>query len=52
MNKLYDPDKCSSFKMQFGFDQPKPCNHARDLVYKLKRYENNRNKRRTSKESV
>ena len=48
MNKLYNPDKCSSFKMQFGFEQPKPYNHARDLRDKLKRYENQRH----SKESV
>ena len=34
--------------MQFGFEQPKPYNHARDLRYKIKRYENQRN----SKNSV
>jgi hypothetical protein len=50
--KLYNPDKCSSFKMQFGFEQPKQYNHARDLRNKLKRYENNKNYRKPSKESV
>ena len=28
--------------MQFGFDQPKQYNHARDLRDKIKRYENQR----------
>jgi hypothetical protein len=42
MNKLYNPDECGTFKMKFGFDQPKPYNHARDLAYKIKRYENKR----------
>ena len=37
--KLYNPDKCGTFEMQFGFDQPKPYNHARDLRNKIKRYE-------------
>ena len=46
MNKLYNPDKCSSFKMQFGFEQPKPYNHARDLRYKIKRYENQRHSKK------
>ena len=46
--KLYKPDKCSSFEMQFGFEQPKDYNHARDLRNKLKRYEN----QRSSKNSV
>ena len=50
--KLYNPDKCSSFEMQFGFEQPKQYNHNRDLRNKLKRYENNRNHRRSSKKSV
>lgn len=42
MNKLYNPDKCGTFEMQFGFDQPKPYSPASDLAYKLKRYENKR----------
>ena len=42
MNKLYNPDKCNSFEMQFGFEQPKHYNHARDLKNKIKRYENQR----------
>ena len=25
--------------MQFGFEQPKPYNHARDLAYKIKKHE-------------
>tara|TARA_R110000824_G_scaffold151552_1_gene322537 strand:+ start:730 stop:906 length:177 start_codon:yes stop_codon:yes gene_type:complete len=40
--KLYNPDKCGTFEMQFGFDQPKPYNHARDLRNKIKRYEDQR----------
>ena len=45
--KLYNPDNCSSFKMQFGFEQSKPYNHARDLRDKLKRYENQRHSKKT-----
>ena len=46
MNKLYNPDKCGTFEMQFGFQQPKPYNHARDLRDKLKRYENQRHSKK------
>ena len=45
--KLYNPDKCNSFQMQFGFEQPKPYNHARDLRDKLKRYEYQRHSKKT-----
>jgi hypothetical protein len=50
--KFYNPDKCNSFEMQFGFEQPKNYNHARDLRNKIKRYENDKNNRKRSKESV
>ena len=46
MNKLYNPDKCNSFEMQFGFEQPKHYNHARDLRNKIKRYENQRHSKK------
>mgnify|MGYP003634783786 CR=1 FL=1 len=47
MNKLYNPDKCGTFKMMFGFEQPKPYSHASDLTYKLKRYENKRHSKKS-----
>ena len=49
--KLYNPDKCSSFKMQFGFDQLTnyiPNNRRK----KIRNYENNNNHIKPSKESV
>jgi hypothetical protein len=45
--KLYNPDKCGTFEMQFGFEQPKPYNHARDLRDKIKRYENKRHSKKS-----
>ena len=38
-SKLYDPDKCSTFKMQFGFEQP--LNYMPNNRKKI-RYENKR----------
>ena len=46
--KLYNPDKCNSFQMQFGFEQPKNYDQARELRSKIKRYED----KRRSKKSV
>ena len=51
--KLYDPDKCSTFKMQFGFEQPlKYIPNTRKQIRKEIRYENYRNKIRRSKKSI
>ena len=44
--KLYNPDKCSSFKMQFGFEHPLKYipNKRKEIRYKRKRkHENKRN---------
>jgi len=47
--KLYNPDKCSSFKMQFGFEHPlKYIPNKRKEI----RHEKNRNKSRRSKKSI
>lgn len=49
--KLYNPDKCSSFKMQFGFEQLTnymPNNRRKKSI----NYENNNNHIKPSKESV
>lgn len=42
--KLYNPDKCSSFKMQFGFDYPLNYmpNNRKKIRYKRK-HENKTN---------
>ena len=47
--KLYNADKCSSFEMQFGFEQP-----LRFILGKRKKTtnENNNNYRKSSKKSV
>ena len=45
--KLYNPDKCGTFEMQFGFEQPKHYDHARDLRNKIKKYENQRNSKKS-----
>tara|TARA_R110001592_G_scaffold103023_1_gene290307 strand:+ start:34 stop:192 length:159 start_codon:yes stop_codon:yes gene_type:complete len=42
--KLYNPDKCSSFKMQFGFDQP--------LKYIPNNRKQKRNKNKRAKEKL
>ena len=38
--KLYNPDKCSSFEMQFGFEQPLKYipNKRKQIRYENKRY--------------
>ena len=49
--KLYNPDKCSSFKMQFGFDQLThymPNNRRKKPI----NYENNKHYIKPSKKSV
>jgi hypothetical protein len=47
--KLYNPDKCGTFEMQFGFEQPlKYIPNTR----KQKRNENNRNYKQPSQKSV
>jgi len=47
--KLYNPDKCGTFKMMFGFEQP-----IQVILYKRKKIinENNTDYRRTSQKSV
>mgnify|MGYP003673621350 CR=1 FL=1 len=50
--KLYDPNKCGTFEMQFGFEQPKHYNHARDLRNKIKRYENERHSKKPASTEV
>ena len=47
--KLYNPDKCSSFEMQFGFEQPLKFILGKR---KQKRNENNKDYREPSKKSV
>jgi len=49
MNKLYNPDKCNSFEMQFGFEQP--LKHIQNKRKQI-RNENNKNYRKPSKKSV
>ena len=49
--KFYNADKCSSFKMQFGFEAPLkyiPNNRRKKPI----NYENNNNYIKPSKESV
>jgi len=48
MNKLYDPDKCNSFQMQFGFEAPIHYDYERNFRNKIRRYENERNSRRAA----
>ncbi len=47
--KLYNPDKCNSFQMMFGFEQP--YRYIRKNKKPL-RNENNNNKLRRSKKPV
>ncbi len=47
--KLYDPDKCDSFQMQFGFEAPTTCNIERNIRDKIRKYEDKRRSRKAAR---